>query len=508
MKKLIKLLTGRLFVVFAILGLQVLLFVMLLMNFTDSIPVLRNIFWVGAIILAIWLVSKDESPGYKLAWMLLLVIVPIVGILLYYFFAQRSLDKKTRERVTKVFQGTVTTAAKNEGAYRQLEEQAPELLRQSEFIQTATYMPAFQNTKTKYYKTGELFWQDLLQDLKNAQTYIFMEYFIVEEGLMWNSVLEILKEKAAQGVKVRFMYDDMGCVNLLPRDYAQTLRSYGIECMVFNRLRPALNSLFNNRDHRKITAIDGKVAYVGGANLADEYINHVQRFGNWKDACLRMEGEAAFGFTAVFLQIWLFRVNQPEDILQYRATEPAKPCGGFVQPYADNPLDHGRVGHGVYLNMINHARKYLYINTPYLILDNILEEALCMAAKSGVDVRITTPHIPDKKFVFLLTRAQYKKLLQAGVKIFEYEPGFIHSKTFVCDDRCATVGTVNLDYRSLFLHFECGAWMADCDAVMQIKEDFLQTQEVCVPITLEFLRARPWVEKVVQFFLHVFAPLF
>ena len=349
----------------------------------------------------------------------------------------------------------------------------------------------------------------LLQELKKAQRYIFLEYFIIQEGCMWNSILEILKEKAAQGVKVRVLYDDIGCFLKLPQDYDSQLRSVGIDCRVFNRFKPVLTSMQNNRDHRKIAVIDGKVAFTGGINLADEYINAIERFGHWKDASVMVSGKAAWSFTLMFLQMWELTNGEDEDYAQYDPwvlTDCPVQASGFVQPYADSPMDKENVGEQVYLQIINNARRYLYINTPYLIIDESMMSALCLAAKSGVDVRIVTPHKWDKWFVHVTTRSYYRDLMAAGVRIYEYSRGFIHSKTFVSDDAVATVGTTNLDFRSLYLSFECGVLMYRTEAVAQLKEDFLNTLEQCYEITDQDCQCGP-IRRIFQDVLRLFAPL-
>lgn len=346
----------------------------------------------------------------------------------------------------------------------------------------------------------------LLPELERAEKYIFIETFILEEGIMWDSILEVLKRKAAQGVLVRVLYDDMGCFLTLPPDYAQKLAQYGIEAAVFNPFQPFLTVKQNNRDHRKITVIDGKVAFTGGINLADEYINAVEKYGHWRDSAIYLRGDAAWSFALIFLQMWQLVTKQREDIDQYRPATDFTTHDGFVQPYADSPTDDDNVGEHVYLQIINNAKRYLYINTPYLIVDDSMISALCLAAKSGVDVRILTPHRWDKRIVHFTTRSYYRELLRSGVKIYEYTIGFNHAKTFVSDDAVATVGTTNLDFRSLYHHFECGTVLYGSRAVMEVKEDFLNTLPICHEITQQELRSNVFV-RMAQDVLRLFAPL-
>lgn len=388
-------------------------------------------------------------------------------------------------------------------------EELPSQAAQMQYLQNHAGFPVYTDSQTLYLSPGEKKFDCLLQELKKAQRYIFLEYFIIQEGYMWNSVLEILKEKAAQGVKVRVLYDDIGCFLKLPQDYDSQLRSMGIDCRVFNRFKPVLTSMQNNRDHRKIAVIDGKVAFTGGINLADEYINAIERFGHWKDASVMVSGKAAWSFTLMFLQMWELTTGEDEDYAQYDPwvlTDCPVQASGFVQPYADSPMDKENVGEQVYLQIINNARRYLYINTPYLIIDESMMSALCLAAKSGVDVRIVTPHKWDKWFVHVTTRSYYRDLMAAGVRIYEYSRGFIHSKTFVSDDTVATVGTTNLDFRSLYLSFECGVLMYRTEAVAQLKEDFLNTLEQCYEITDQDCQCGP-IRRIFQDVLRLFAPL-
>ena len=337
-----------------------------------------------------------------------------------------------------------------------------------------------------------------------------MEYFIIHPGVMWDGILEILERKAAQGVDVRVLYDDIGCLFTLPKHYAKTLQEKGIACKVFNPFRPVISLRLNNRDHRKICVIDGHTAFTGGVNLADEYINEIERFGHWKDGGICLRGAAVWNLSVMFLSTWNVDELEVEDFEQYRPNvylpDPV-PADGLVQPFMDSPLDDEEVSATVFINLISRANRYLYLTTPYLIIDHAMNEALCSAAKAGVDVRIITPHIPDKRRVFELTRAHYEPLVKAGVKVYEYLPGFIHSKTLVCDDKLGMVGTINLDYRSLYLHFECGVWLCGTHSVADIKRDFLDTQAQCDQVTLEEVQGQSWGKRFYRSLLRVFAPL-
>jgi cardiolipin synthase len=385
----------------------------------------------------------------------------------------------------------------------------PEYYPQVHYLQEYAGFPVYAHTRTEYFPSGEVFYEKLLPELEKAERYIFMEFFILRQGVMLDPILDILEKKSRQGLDVRIIYDDLGCFLSLPRYFDSDLRSRGIKCKIFNSFKPILSSLQNNRDHRKIISIDGRTAFTGGINLADEYINAVDLFGHWKDAAIMIEGEAAWSLTMIFLQMWNYfqkEKDDPESMYPWKENPCPIENSGYVQPYADSPMDEENVGEHVYIQIINNAKKYVYINTPYLVVDDNLLSALTLAAKSGVDVRIITPHRWDKKIVAITSRSYYRRLVSAGVKVYEYTEGFNHSKTFISDDKVATVGTTNLDFRSLYLHFECGVLVYNNPAVECVKKDFLNTIPRCHEITLADC-ARNAPQRVVQDVLRIFAPL-
>ena len=391
-----------------------------------------------------------------------------------------------------------------------LEKESEYAKNQALYMINYSNCPIYENTYNEYLTPGEVKFEKLVEELKKAKHFIFLEYFIIEEGIMWNTILEILKEKAKEGVDVRVIYDDVGCVMKLPYKYGDKLEKYGIKCRVFNPFIPIFTNRLNNRDHRKIAVIDGYVGFMGGINLADEYINAFEKYGHWKDAAILLKGEAVFNLTVMFLTMWDFINNSDDDYLKYRPenfTNEKYLSKGYVQPFDDSPLVNEPIGETVYLNLINKAKKYIYINTPYLIIDNEMATALKIAAKSGVDVRIVTPHIPDKWFVHAVTRSYYQSFIKDNIKIYEYTPGFMHSKTFVVDDEYAVVGSINLDFRSLYLHFECGAWLYKTDSVLKVKEDFLDTLELCQQISLQDCENVKWPVKFGRLILRMFSPL-
>lgn len=381
---------------------------------------------------------------------------------------------------------------------------------QSRYIENYSFCPVYKNTTSEYLSPGEQMYERFLEKLKKAKHYIFLEYFIIEKGVMWNSILEILVEKVKQGVDVRVIYDDVGCLFTLPYDYDKHLEKMGIQCCVFNRFVPILSAHLNNRDHRKIAVIDGCTAFTGGINLADEYINVYEKYGHWKDSSIIIQGEGVWSFTVMFLSLWNYHRKTEEDYERFRPLtqqDEEFSSDGYVQPFTDSPLDDESIGETIYLNLINNAKRYVYINTPYLILDTEMITALSSAAKRSVDVRIVTPHIPDKWYVHAVTRANYEILVESGVKIYEYTPGFNHAKSFAVDDELGVVGTINLDYRSLFLHFECGVWLYQTKSIFEVKEDFLKTLEQSQVITLEDCRSVKWYTRLGRIVLRAFAPL-
>lgn len=511
MRKLTGFLTSRMFVFFALIGIQAWFWVWVAMDIDQNSRYAQSAVWVASMLLALWITQKHENAAYKIGWLFVLLVQPLLGIMMYLFFSQRPLSRVQRYREHALNDASLPYMQQNKDTWRELKELSGEGYRQSRFIYHQRLFPVYRHTATKYYPMGQYFFEDLVKDLKQAEKYIYMEYFIIEEGVMLDTVLDILEEKAKAGLDVRFMYDDFGCVSKVPHGYYKKIRARGIQCEVFNPLRPVLNSMFNNRDHRKITVIDGRVGYCSGANLADEYINVKHRFGTWKDEAIRLEGEGVWSLLMIFLRGWLFASKKnPVDFTTYIPERPnyeEYPDDGFVQPFTDSPTDSIFLSRDVYLNMINKAERYVYINTPYLDVGDQLVTALQNAARSGVDVRITVPHIPDKKVVFLLTQSYFPDLIEAGVKIYEYTPGFIHSKTFVCDDTYGVIGTINMDFRSLFLHWEAGVWLWGTSCLKTLKEDYLKTCEISEPISYAMTQDKNVFVRFFESVLQVFGPL-
>ena len=465
----------------------------------------------GAVILVIYLTNNRSNPAFKMVWMTIMLVAPVFGVLLYIFVEFQVGVRWLNARLEHMHETTKKHWTQDEAVQEQLKEEDSEVASLAHYVCEYGGFPAYENTGVKYFSCGEDKIEELIRQLEKAEKFIFMEYFIVAKGYVWDRVLEVLKRKAAEGVEVRFMYDGTCTVSLLPPNYPKKLEQEGIACRVFSPIRPALSTHQNNRDHRKIVVIDGKVAFTGGINLADEYVNRKIRFGHWKDTAIMLEGDAVRSFTLMFLEMWnVAKSEKVEEFDPYLDViyEREKHSGeGFVIPYGDSPIDGEHVGKMVYMDILNTSKRYVHIMTPYLILDNEMMTALKFAAKRGVEVIIIMPHVPDKWYAFVLAKTYYNELLDAGVQIYEYTPGFVHAKVFTSDDRKAVVGTINMDYRSFYLHYECGVFTCESSAVADIRDDIHETLKQCQEIYLDEWQSRPWYEKIIQWILHLFAPV-
>lgn len=456
---------------------------------------------------ALAIINRNDNPDYKLPWLFFVMLIPIVGFMLYFMFYSRKLSKKQVKRLERLTSRRVETDDTN--ALADVKAHDEVVGSQAVMLSELSDSHVYSDTDIKYFPLGEELFAAMVEDLKKAEKFIFMEYFIIEDGLFWNTVLGILKDKAAQGVEVRVVYDDIGCMMTLPGNYYKQLIKQGIKAAPFSRLRGQADNEFNNRSHRKITVIDGKIGYTGGVNIADEYINRVRKFGHWKDVGIRLYGEAVNELTRLFLiDYGLNDKKADDDFTDYYAFEKAEQ-DGYCIPFGDGPkpIYRRQVSKSAILNMLNQAKRYVYITTPYLIIDSELIEALENAAIRGIDVRLITPHVPDKKLVFLMTRSHYARLINVGVKIYEYESGFIHAKTYLSDDETAIVGTVNMDYRSLVHHFENGVWIYKHRVIDDIKKDFLDTQSKSIRFEKDMVKENLF-QRVVRAFVKVVSPLF
>jgi len=512
MKFLVKFLLHRITLIIIAIILQAVVLIGAIMFFHDSF----EFFYAGSLLISsiavLWIINNNKNPAYKIAWIIPILIFPVLGGLFYVFFGGNRMSGRMKRETQRIIDSLMEALPDNLNAGNEPEGFSENSLIQSRYIRNASSFPVYKNTKTYYYSIGEEAFESIVAELKKARRFIFLEFFIISEGIMWNTILDILVEKVKEGVDVRVIYDDFGCLMTLPYKYNEKLEQLGIKCRIFNRITPVLTLHHNTRDHRKIIVIDGHTAFTGGINLADEYINKKYRYGHWKDNAIMLKGDAVWSMTAMFLSMWGYLTKSNEDFNSFRNITYETHCGdecglGFVQPYADSPLDDELVAPNISLTILSKAKKYVYITTPYLILTNELLTALKAAAKGGVDIRIITPHIPDKWYVHEVTKSYYRILIENGIKIYEYLPGFIHAKTVISDDEYGIVGSINLDYRSLFLQFECGVWLYRTKCIEDIKKDFLKTVSVSREITEEYFKNFRWYKTLLSSILRVFAPL-
>ena len=451
------------------------------------------------------IIASNDNPDYKVPWLLFVICVPIVGFMSYFLFYQRKLQKKFIKKLNDINDSLKIEDKEN---FKELKVKDKLVYSQALELCNIADTHLYKNTKIKYLKMGEEMHESILEELQKANKFIFLEYFIVEEGLFWNSILEILIEKAKQNIEVKVVYDDIGCMCTLPGNYYNILKKHNIEAVPFSRLKGQADSEFNNRSHRKILVIDGKVGFTGGVNIADEYINVKKVYGQWKDTAVKLEGEAVNELTKLFLSDFHINTRKKNvDFSKYYVNE-SKENNSYVIPFGDGPkpIYDKNVGKIVIMNMLNQASDYVYITTPYLIIDNELMRTIENTALRGVDVRIIVPHIPDKKLVFEMTKSNYQILIKSGVKIYEYEPGFIHSKFYLADDKVAMIGTINLDYRSLTHHFENGVWIYNDNSLYDMKQDFIQTMNKSIYMNDKPVKDR-LINRFIRAIVRIFSPL-
>lgn len=551
-----KILLNRVLITVVALLAQIAWLVIILTRFTELSQELDLIMLGISFLITLYILSKNENSAYKISWLVIILPFPVLGGFLYIFFGNKNPSRKMAAQIEKVQREKSCNLVQRQEVMKELEENVPRIAGRCRYLYQKTKSPVWNNTRTTYFPLGDDMFEDMLAELEQAQHFIFLEFFIIEDGIFWGSIKEILKRKAKEGLDVRLMYDDIGCLMLLPKEYVKEMEEAGIACIAFNPFKPILSLAMNNRDHRKIMVIDGHTAYTGGVNLADEYINMADRFGHWKDTGMKFVGDAVANFTEMFLEMWnafrktdedfeafllssrqeLWKAEEenaeirenlqvdsekamqgekeqgeslrmnPEKKYSTERTQ-QETCGdGFVQPFGDTPLDDDPTAENLYIDLLNQASQYVYIYTPYLIIGDTMRHALCMAAARGVDVKIVTPGIPDKKLIFRMTRSNYKELLKAGVEIYEYKQGFVHAKSYVSDDTDGVIGTINMDYRSLYLHFECGAYLHKTPSILDMKQDFLHTLKKCRKIELVFLK-QGFLQRVFDAILSVIAPL-
>lgn len=505
MRKLLKILLGRQFIATFLLLVQI-VFLIWLVLFRGNAFVFAALYLLSLFIV-LYVINRRDKPAYKIVWIIIMLSIPLFGGLMYLILNWQSKSGKFRKYARKTDAEAKSYLPIEERLVEEFVENNIDHTPQVNYLTKFASFPLYTNSETRYISPGERFFPLFLEELKKAEKYIFLEFFIITPGHMWDEVYKILCDKVRQGVEVRLMYDDMGCMTGLPANFEEKVRSDGIKVTVFNRFRPLWSSIQNNRDHRKIVVIDGKTAITGGINIADEYINEKERFGYWKDCAAIIRGEAVRSFTVMFLHLWTSTNLTFENYNEYLHITPKGTYNdGYFLPYADAPNDDENVCEHVYMQIINNARRYVYIETPYFIIDDSMLSAFILAAKSGVDIRIITPAIPDKKLVHKTTRSYYHSLISAGVRIYEYTPGFIHSKIVISDDDTATIGTANFDFRSLYLHYECGELIFNSSTVADMKKDFLDTLPLCHEITKDETKKNIF-GKLGQSFLRIIAPL-
>lgn len=473
--------------------------------FTEKISLISFFYEVASILIVLAIIKDSTRLSNDIPWIILILLFPIFGIILFITLGRSYSKNKLLKSIVKYEKENSQYLLQEEKVKKEINDKKLDNLK---YILNNSGYPIYKGNEINYYNFGEKFYPELLKELCQAKNFIFMEYFIINKGIMWNEILEILKQKALAGVDVRIIYDDMGSLTTLPPKYYKELKQYHIKCISFNKLSPFKGIFMNNRDHRKMTIIDGKVAFSGGVNLSDEYINVKSRLGIWKDNGIKIVGDSVWNFTVMFLTMWNAHKNEDKNILKFKYSFDNKNNNdGFLVPYGIGPNHKNLIGEDIYINMINSAKKYLYIMTPYLIIDTDMVNSLIRAAKRGIDVRIIIPGIPDKKITYTQTTSFFKILHDGGVQIYQYNPGFIHSKVLLSDDNNAVVGTINMDYRSLYLHFENGIYMEKVKVIKDIKNDFEET----------FLQSKKLKDRDVKTgvikniwhaILRLFAPLF
>lgn len=482
---------------FALLGRRIILF--------------NSMLGIIGVIILIYILNARQNSSFKLMWIIFILAIPVVGVSFFVFTRLQPGTRHISNRIEEIIEEEALFLRPSRDAVNKVLVSSKHEFGLFKYIYEKGNYPLYDNASIKYLPLGEDKFEEMIYQLEKATDFIFMEYFIVERGYMWDTILEILTRKAREGVEVRFMYDGTNTLSLLPKNYPERLEAKGIKCRVFSPMTPFLSTHQNNRDHRKILVIDGHTAFTGGINLADEYINKKERFGHWKDTAIMVKGEAVNSFTLMFLQMWNLYETGKENFGRYMYNgsyiEAGMRNGGYIAPYGDSPFDGEELGKKVYLDMLNRANDYVHIMTPYLILDEELVDAFTFAAQRGVDVKLILPHIPDKKYAYWLARTHYKELISEGVQIYEYTPGFVHAKMFTSDNEKAVVGTINLDYRSLFLHFECAAYIWKNPVVMDIENDFHNTLKQCRRMTVHDCKEYNKLYKLLGQVLRLIAPL-
>lgn len=504
-KKVTKNRVSKLVFVLLAMTLQAAWIVFIIWKLNEIFSIISVFTRAAAIVVVLKLYREQTNAAKKMPWIILILVFPVLGLVLYFFLGRSKLTRKKRIRFEEIDSELFERMDQDPQIRESLEKDNIGVANQTEYIRNYSHYPLYRNTDITFFDEAEKELKCQIEALRQARNFIFLEYYAIEDAEAFREIKDILFEKVRQGVEVRIIYDDVGSISYIGREFNQQMEKHGIECRVFNPLVPVLSPFMNNRDHRKIMVIDGQIGFTGGYNLTEEYFNITHPYGHWKDTGLKLVGDAVYSFTVMFLEMWNAIEKSDSDYETYLIKFPCNAKEkGFVQPYADSPLDMEPVGENVYMNMIKSAKHYFYLMTPYLMVSDEMLCELSLAAKRGVDVRIMTPGIPDKKILYQVTRSYYGKLLKSGVRIFEYTPGFCHGKQCVSDDETAVVGSINLDYRSLYLHFEDAVFFYGCTAVSEVKKDFEQTFPVCREV---LQTEKPFPVQMWQCVLRLFAPL-
>lgn len=515
---------GLIYMIFSRMGIIILLFLVQLLflfgifqKFEQYIPHFLGGNILFCVVIVIYLINSRMNSSAKITWLVIIMAFPVFGALLLLYTQADVGHRAVKKRLTDLMRLTQDSIRQSPQTLEDLQKESPQTAALARYIAHTGCYPVYDQTDVTYFPQGTDKFYELLRQLEQAKSFIFLEYFIVDEGIMWGKVLELLAQKAREGVEIRMMYDGSCEFTTLPYDYPSRLERLGIKCKMFSPLTPLVSTYYNYRDHRKILVIDGHTAFTGGINLADEYINLKSRFGHWKDTAIMVKGEAVKSFTLMFLQMWNLDESAPlfkkylqvpsSSIPDQQTLPPQQRPQGYVLPYGDCPLDQARVGEQVYVDILNHAMRYVHIMTPYLIIDSVMENALKFAAERGVEVALILPGIPDKPIPYALAKTHYASLLESGVKIYEYTPGFVHAKVFVSDDIKAVVGTINLDYRSLYHHFECAAYLYRTSCIPDIEADFQETLKQCRTVTPSTIRQEKLRVRLTGHALKFLAPL-
>lgn len=499
---------SRLMVSALLLVIQIIWFVVIIQRLNEYSMIISSVSAILAAIVVLTVYGRQENSAFKMPWIILILIFPIFGLCLYFLFGTKIFTKKMRNKFNQIDEVLFPHLIQKKEVIDQLAKENKTIANQASYILNYGKFPMYQNTDVKFFADAKEGFDAQLAQMELAKEFIFMEYHAIQEAESFSRLKDVLGRKAKEGVEVRILYDDIGSIGFINHDFVKRMKALGIQCRVFNPVSPFMNVFVNNRDHRKITVIDGKVGFTGGYNLADEYFNIVNPFGHWKDTGIMLTGEAIKSLTIMFLEMWnAIKVTDTKFEQYLNSYEHQASENVYIQPYADSPLDNEYLGENVYMNQIKGAQTYFYAITPYLILSDEMTRELTMAAQRGVDVRIITPGIPDKKLVYGMTRSYYAALARKGVRVYEYTPGFVHCKQTICDDTTAVVGTINMDFRSLYHHFENGVLLYGGSVIQDIKKDFEDTIEKSNEVTTQYSSERSSALRITQCMLRLVAPL-